>query len=143
MAEVFLDTAYAIALSTPRDSFHEKAVALSRQLETSATRLVTTQAVMLEIGNTFSDLRNRHMSVELLESFETDPSIEIVPISQSLFDKAFHLYKNRLDKEWGLTDCISFVVMTERNITDALTTDRHFSQAGFRVLLRNEGDNNG
>jgi uncharacterized protein len=143
MAEVFLDTAYAIALSTPRDSFHEKAVALSRQLEKSATRLVTTQAVMLEVGNTFADLRNRQMSVQLLESFETDPSIEIVPLSQLLFDKAFHLYKNRPDKEWGLTDCMSFVVMTERNITDALTTDRHFSQAGFRVLLRDEGGNNG
>ena len=49
-------------------------------------------------------------------------------------DTAMH--KERSDKSWSLTDCISFVVMGEHGITDALTGDRHFEQAGFRALLR-------
>ena len=62
--------------------------------------------------------------------------MEIVPLSEAIFARAFQLYRTRPDKEWGLTDCISFTVMQERGLTAALTTDEHFGQAGFRVLLR-------
>jgi uncharacterized protein len=104
MPEVFLDTAYAVALSTPRDSFHRKAVELSSHLQNLGARLVTTRAVMIEIGNSLSDSRNRQMGVELLESLEKDPNVTAIPLSQDLFDRAFQLYKNRTDKEWGLTE---------------------------------------
>jgi uncharacterized protein len=50
---------------------------------------------------------------------------------------ARELFSARPDKEWSLTDCISFVAMNERNITDAPTSDHHFEQAGFRILLKN------
>jgi uncharacterized protein len=62
--------------------------------------------------------------------------VDVVPLSETLYSEAFALYESRLDKNWGLTDCISFVVMTERGITEALTSDEHFEQAGFATLLR-------
>ena len=74
--------------------------------------------------------------MSLLVSLEADPNIEIVPLSDQLYIRALRLYRERLDKEWGMIDCISFVVMQDRNISDALTTDMHFQQAGFRVLMR-------
>ncbi len=71
----------------------------------------------------------------LLAHFESDPNIEVVPLSEEMFEKAFELFWDRRDKEWGLTDCLSFVVMHDRGIAEALTADRHFRQAGFRTLL--------
>ncbi len=133
--DVFLDAAYAIALSVPKDNYHKRAVLLADQLEASKTRLVTTRAVMLEIGNALSKQRYRHAAVELLHSLEADPNVTIVPLSEDLYARAFHLYRERPDKEWGLTDCISFIAMQSRKITEALTTDEHFQQAGFRALL--------
>lgn len=71
----------------------------------------------------------------LLQSLEADPNVTIVPLSEDLYAQAFHLYRERPDKEWGLTDCISFIAMRARKITEALTTDEHFQQAGFIALL--------
>ena len=133
--EVFLDAAYAIALSVPKDSYHKRAVLLADELEASKTRLVTTRAVMLEIGNALSKQRYRHAAVKLLLSLEADPNVTIVPLSEDLYAQAFRLYRERPDKDWGLTDCISFIAMQGRKITEALTTDEHFQQAGFRALL--------
>ena len=82
--EVFLDTAYAIALSVPADLFHARAAALADQLEVTGTRLVTTRAVMLEIGNALSKQYYRHAAVKLLQSLEADPNVEIVPLSENL-----------------------------------------------------------
>ena len=75
-------------------------------------------------------------SSELQGALEKDLKIEIVPISEPLYTQALHLYRQRPDKEWGITDCISFIVMQNRDLTEALTTDEHFQQAGFRALLR-------
>lgn len=136
LAEAFLDSAYAIALSAPGDQFHAEAVELAEQMERDATRIVTTRAVMLEIGNALGKQRYRMDAVALLESLEEDPNVEIVPLSEALFARAFQLYRSRPDKEWGLIDCVSFTIMQEEGIAAALTTDDHFLQAGFRVLLR-------
>lgn len=135
-AEVFLDTAYAIALSSPNDQFHARAIALAEQLEALGIRLVTTRAVLLEIGNALSKQRYRQAAVQLLDSLEADPKVDIVPVSEQLYVRALQLYRARPDKEWGLTDCVSFLVMQDRGLTEALTTDEHFQQAGFRALLR-------
>jgi len=134
--EVFLDTAYAIALSSPTDEFHVAALHLAARLEKSNTHLVTTRAVLLEIGNALSKQRYRVAAVKLLEAIEADDKVEIVPLSESLYQRAFQLFRERPDKEWGMIDCVSCVVMQERKITEALTTDEHFAQMGFRVLLR-------
>lgn len=135
MNKVFLDAAYAIALSAPNDQYHERAELLAEQLEANGSQLITTRAVMLEIGNALAKLRYRDAAIELLDSLEQDPNVEIIPISEKLYQRAFELYRERPDKEWGLTDCISFVVMKGLNIKNALTTDEHFKQAGFNVLL--------
>ena len=103
-AEVFLDTAYAIALSSPNDQFHARAVDLADQLEALETRLVTTRAVLLEIGNALSKQRYRQAAVQLLDSLETDPKVDILPVSEPLYARALQLYRERPDKEWGLTD---------------------------------------
>jgi predicted nucleic acid-binding protein len=132
--EIFLDSAFAIALSVETDSFHEKAVQLSEKLDNAV--LVTTRAILLEIGNALSKRPFRKASVALLRSLETDESVVIVPLSEELYQKGLALFVKRADKEWGLIDCISFVVMQEHEITEALTTDNHFLQAGFHVLMR-------
>ncbi len=135
-SEVFLDTAYAIALSSPKDEHHEQAVRLAEELEADGAKLVTTRAVILEIGNALAKQRYRAAAIELLDSLEFDPAVEIVPATEELCAQAFQLYQDRPDKEWGLTDCLSFVVMQKRGLTDALTTDKHFVQAGYEALLR-------
>ena len=137
MIEVFLDTSFAIALSSQTDRNHLQAVKLASQLELHKTHLVTTQAILLEIGNALSKQKYRIAAIQLLESLETDRNVEIVSLTNDLYHQAFNLFKQRQDKEWGLVDCISFVVMQERGITDVLTADAHFQQAGFRALLRN------
>jgi uncharacterized protein len=136
MTEFFLDTSFAIALSSVNDQNHLRAVRLTDQIEASKTNLLTTQAILLEIGNSLSKQRYRAGAVQLLESLENDPNIEVVLLTDHLYRLAFTLFKKREDKEWGLVDCISFIVMEDRGITDALTADIHFQQAGFRALLR-------
>src|SRR5712691_7102664 len=127
-----------IALSSPPDQFHARAVALAEQLEALGTRLVTPRAVLLEIGNALSKPRYRQAAVQLLAALEADPKVEIEPLSESLYARAIQFYRERPDKEWGLTDCVSFLVMQDRGLIEALTTDEHFQQAGFRALLREE-----
>ncbi|MCD6570704.1 MAG: type II toxin-antitoxin system VapC family toxin [Deltaproteobacteria bacterium] len=135
MNKVFLDASYAIALSVVNDQYHQKAEMLAIELETRAVPMITTRAVILEIGNALAKLRYRKAAVELLDSIEEDPNIEVIPISKGLYDRAMELYRQRLDKEWGITDCISFIVMQDYGLTKALTTDQHFKQAGFAPLL--------
>jgi predicted nucleic acid-binding protein len=85
-------------------------------------------------------LRYWSSALQVLTSLEADPSVEVVPSTEELYHEAFQLYRDRADKEWGLVDCVSFVIMRERGLTEALTPDRHFEQAGFRALLcREEG----
>jgi uncharacterized protein len=136
MIEVFLDTSFAIALSTITDQNHLRAVQLADQLEDNKTRLVTTQAILLEIGNALSKLRYRAAAIQLLASLEADPNVEVVLLTNELYSAAFNLFRSRGDKEWGLIDCVSFIVMQNRGLTDALTADDHFNQAGFQALLR-------
>jgi predicted nucleic acid-binding protein len=132
---VFLDTSYILALVNTADEYHQRASKAA--LETQGPFL-TTEAVLTEIGNALARLRWRSLGVAALEDLRSDPEIEILSVSAELFDQAVTLYAARMDKEWGVTDCISFVVMQERGLTAALTTDAHFEQAGFRALLLEE-----
>jgi hypothetical protein len=134
--EVFLDTAYAIALSAPGDLLHNRAVTLAEQLEAERTRLLTTVAVLLEIGNGLAKMRYRAAAVKLLRALRADPSVVIIPMSDQLLKRAFQLYYDRPDKEWGLTDCVSFIAMKDHGTVEALTADEHFQEAGFRALMR-------
>jgi len=135
---VFLDTSFALALSAPTDQLHERAEELADELEAKKAKLITTRAVLLEIGNALSRQRYRPAAVSLLRSLEADANVEIIPLTDDLYSKAFELYSSRTDKEWGLIDCASFVVMSERGMKKALTADEHFQQCGFHTLLRGD-----
>jgi predicted nucleic acid-binding protein len=139
MNRVFLDTSYAVALATPKDHHHRQALALAGDLERLGTRMVTTRAVLLEIGNSLAKGRHRASGVALLEFLEADPKVEIVPLSEDLYRRGLELFKQRRDKEWGLIDCASFVVMRDHGLQESLTTDEHFDQAGFRALMARKG----
>lgn len=134
--KVFLDTSYLVALAIEKDENHEKALELSLKIEQNEIQIYTTQAIILEIGNSLSKLKYRQSAIGLIDFLRSDSSISIITLDTELFDAAFELFSNRSDKEWGLIDCVSFIVMQEQEITDALTADEHFVQAGFRALLR-------
>ena len=135
MAEIFLDASYAIALASRTDQHHARAVELASWLATAQVPLVTTRPVILEIGNALARQRYRRAAVTLLESIERDTRVDVVPLDEDLYTRASDLYRRHADKEWGLTDCISFILMRERGLQEALTADDHFRQAGFRALL--------
>ncbi len=135
-SKVFLDTSYAIALSIEPDSNHELALQIAASLESSSVNLVTTRAILLEIGNALSKQRYRKAATRLLTALEHDSTVEIAGITDDLYQRGFVLFESRQDKDWGLIDCISFTLMADLGLTDALTADTHFEQAGFRALLR-------
>ena len=133
----FLDSAYLIALAVEQDAFHPAARRWARKTETEAWLFLTTWAVMLEMGNALAKPQYREMAVSILNGFQEDPTITVVPLNESLLHRAIALFTERPDKGWSLTDCLSFLVMEDAGLHDALTTDVHFEQAGFRALLRN------
>ena len=135
-AEWFLDTSYALALASRSDHAHERALELTERIRAEEVRMLTTRGVLVEIGNALARLRHRPAALSLLRALEGDPRVKIVPLEEELYHSAFELYASRPDKEWGLTDCLSFVVMQRYGVTEALTADHHFEQAGFRALLR-------
>ena len=108
---------------------------LAEKLEEAGTHFVTTRAVLLEIGNALAKLRHRQAAGLLLSALEDDPKVEIVSASDDLYQRALTMYRERADKEWGLIDCMSFEVMNDQDLADALTADKHFQQAGFTALL--------
>ncbi len=133
--EVFVDTSFFIALLNNSDADHKQAVALQNWLSKSNIRKISSEYVLLELGDGLSRLHFRHLAGQLFKLVYSDQSFEIVPSSSQLFAKSLTLFNQRPDKEWGLTDCSSFIIMQEMNLTHALTADRHFLQAGFQALL--------
>lgn len=133
MTPVFADTFYFVALLNESDNAHNQAVACSRDANLN---VVTTPWILTEVADGFSSKFSRKGFLQLYDAIYDDSSVCVVPATQALFDSGIELYRNRSDKEWSLTDCISFVVMKERRITEALTGDHHFEQAGFKMLLK-------
>ena len=132
---IFLDTAYVNALVNTRDQWHAAAVQWQRKLSTDKRRLVTTEFVLVEIADGLAAVRFRGQAVQVIATLQASSLVEIIPASSQLFTAALELYRSRGDKDWGLTDCASFVVISERGLSEALTTDDHFRQAGLRALL--------
>lgn len=132
---LFLDTAYIYALFNTRDEWHPKAIAWQRKLADGKRPLLTTEFVPVEIADGLASLKFRQAAANIIRSLQETSFVTITPVSSTLIAQALALYEQRQDKNWGLTDCASFVVMAENNITDALTTDDHFRQAGFNALL--------
>lgn len=134
--EVFLDTSYLVARSIANDGHHRRAMELAAAIRSRRTRIVTTDAILLEVGNTFSKVRYRSAAVTAHAALRRDSRASILPVTVELNLRAWQLFAHRTDKDWSVTDCLSFIVMDHLGIRAALTTDLHFVQAGFRALLR-------
>lgn len=137
MTPVFADTSYFLALLGPADQYHSQALAWSRALRRP---LLTTEYVVLEVGNSLLRGADRPLFVEFFARLRADRRTELVPASADWLNAGADLFAARPDQTWSLTDCISFAVMAGRKLTDALTADRHFEQAGFRALLLHPPD---
>ena len=133
---VFADSGYWIALITPDDELHEKAARL--QDETANRQIVTTQLVLNEVLNprSGSTRQLRLAAVTLVDRIKADPRISIEPQTSGQFEAALERFRQRLDKEWSITDCASILAMERLRIWQALTGDHHFIQAGFFAMLR-------
>ena len=136
MTVVFTDAGYLIANLDDRDPLHERAQAAAAKL--GLFRIVTTQMVITEVLNYVSrgGAYLRSLAAQMVQELEANPDVEIVPQTDAQFRAAVERYAARSDQRWSLTDCASFLVMEERNITAALAYDRDFVQAGFVALLR-------
>lgn len=133
MNACFADTFYYIALLNQADTKHRRAVELTRGF---CGTMVTTTAVLGELADGAARSVRRAAAAAFIVELSRDPDVVIVPADLPLFDRGMALYADRPDKDWSLTDCISFVVMREHGINRALTGDHHFEQAGFVALLR-------
>lgn len=137
MRFIFADTGYWVALLNSRDNLHTKAVKLSKDIQPA--HIVTSEMVLTEVLNDFSK-RGDHLRLEtvnFIESLRKHPNTTIIPQTSEQFQDALGLYKQRLDKAWSHTDCVSFLIMKEHVISDALAYDKHFLQAGYAALMRN------
>ena len=134
MKQIFADTGYWIGLVNPRDQIHQKAIKITQQL--FSVRLVTTEMVLGELLNSFSDSPFRRAVASMVLKLRNDRNVRIVPQTAEQFENALRRYKHAADKSWSLTDCASFEVMEAEQIGAALTHDQHFAQAGFEALLR-------
>jgi uncharacterized protein len=130
---LFLDTAFIQALLNPRDDYHLQAQKLFPRIR-AADQVGITEAILVEVGNALSAF-NREGAIQFIRQCYRTENIRVATVSTDLLIQALELYQARSDKAWGLTDCISFVVMSKQNLLDAATTDRHFIQAGFRALI--------
>lgn len=133
MRELFADTFHFAALLNPRDEAHEIAAEFAQQ---SDRRIVTTTWVLTELADGLAGTKARPLFGRLLSHIRSDPRATVAEATESLFERAVDLYNSRPDKEWSLTDCVSFVTMQDHDLTEALTGDHHFEQAGFTAILK-------
>ncbi len=129
----FADTFALIAWLNPRDSAH---AIVAAYLEGFTGRLLTTEWVLMELADALSAPQARSTAVAFLQAVRADPMFEVVGYVPTVYQAGFDLFANRPDKAWTLTDCISFRVMTERKVSDCLTADHHFEQAGFQAVFK-------
>lgn len=132
MRMVFADTFFFLAILNPSDPAHRRASALSRSLHQPR---ITTAWVLTEVGDALA-CDNRRAFLDLMQLLRHNPLIRVVEPSLELFTAGVAFYASRPDKDWPLTDCISFVVMEREGIREAITEDHHFEQAGFTALLK-------
>lgn len=133
---VFMDTAFLLAVIDTSDQHHAGAAECYRKLVSRKWPVVTTEEVLIEIGNGLSKLKWRQTAHRWITGLEKSRTVfTVVPATSDLLARAVRLYGEMADKEWGLTDCLSFVVMRDHTIHRALTVDRHFDQAGFSICM--------
>jgi predicted nucleic acid-binding protein len=133
MRTVFADTFYFLALLDSMEKQHGQAVCAAQD---SGLRLVTTEWVLAEFGDAYCNPADRPDFVSLYRGLTKNPRDKIIPADTALFQRGVVFFEQRKDKKWSLTDCLSFVSMQDEGLTEALTGDKHFEQAGFTALLK-------
>jgi predicted nucleic acid-binding protein len=131
---LLLDSTFIVGLINSRDQLHLLARDFLSLVETAA-EVVITEAVLIEVGNLLHAVQQRQLAAEFIAACYETTNVTIVSVDTELLRKAIDFYRRHQDKDWGLTDCISFVVMKEHDLIVASTADAHFQQAGFRALM--------
>jgi predicted nucleic acid-binding protein len=139
MSATFIDTCHFLALPFTNDALNKRALGWQRVLRGS---FVTTDFVLLEVADGACEVNLRKAAQAIVNFARAEKSMTVVPLDRRWMELGYKLFCQHQDKDWGLTDCISFQVMREMGITDALTHDHHFEQAGFRALLRHDPPSN-
>ena len=138
MNKLFVDTSGWLAILVSSDHHHKNAVEIYLERIKSGHEIVTHEGILLEVGNALAGVKTRHIVNDFLATVSCSEKIELVRFSPSFIEEGWNLFSERMDKEWGIIDCLSFVIMKDRKIHEALTADRHFRQAGFVKLLSYE-----
>ena len=136
MAEItrlFIDTSYVLGLYNKGDQYHKLCVD-AMPLAQKARKLYITDAVLMEIGNAFSGVQRRVQGGKIIRDFLNAAHVTVEHLTPEYFEEALQLYEQYSDKQWGMVDCLSFVIMQKYNLNTCLGTDYHFVQAGFQVL---------
>jgi predicted nucleic acid-binding protein len=133
MNVVFADAFYFVARLNRRDQHHERVLEFSRDFRAG---ILTSDWVLMEVADALAESESRSRVRDFILHLRKANACEIIPATRQLLDHALELYHQRADKKWTLTDCVSFVIMRERKVTDALTGDKHFEQAGFVALFK-------
>jgi len=129
---VFADTSFYIALVRPEDEKHPSSYDFDGHFD---GQYITSEFVLIELGNWLADPRNRSVFLEIHRVLRSDPRTVILPATPEWVARGLSLYGQRLDKHWSVIDCTSFEMMRDHQLTEALTADHHFTQAGFHALL--------
>lgn len=135
---LFVDTSFWIGLLRERDQHGASALRWKAWTDERETPLLTTEGVLWELLNALARPETRGAAAAVYRQCHNGDRIELLAMRPSLLRRAFRLFESRTDKGWSLTDCVSFIVMAQRGITRALTTDHHYQQAGFRALMLEE-----
>lgn len=130
----FMDTHALLAWLNPKDSAHAQ---VKEYMTGYEGRLVTTEWVLMEVADALARSGTRHLVIEFLNTVRADANYDIVAYEEQVYRDGYSLFASRHDKDWSLTDCISFAVMKHRNLSEALTADHHFTQAGFIAVFLN------
>jgi len=129
---LFADTSFFIALLNPDDDAHSPAVHWSRAFK---GEVITTQWVLAELGNFLATPSMRALFAQVISRVTTNPKWRVIHADDDQFQRGSTLYNARPDKAWSLIDCISFIVMEDAQVAEALTTDHHFKQSGFETPM--------
>ncbi len=135
MITTFVDASFLIALLRKGDALHQRATVWQTAMKGS---LLTTDYVLVEVMDALSAPLLRLAAASSVAVLRRRPVMRIVPATTALLDDGLEWFTRHQDKRWSLTDCISFVVMQKEGGAEALTSDHHFEQAGFRALLRTD-----
>ena len=134
--QIFADTSAWIALNSKRDQFHDIAVKINKELLQEGYHYLTTNFVLDETYTGLCIKIGHFAAVDFGEKIRCSKLVNIIHVDENLEEQSWQLFKKFSDKQFSFTDCTSFVVMQQMNLTEAFTNDHHFEQMGFTILLK-------